>query len=63
MTLMSEVSEERCLERSPMFQGKVSKVVIKTVHNHVQHVQSLLQLPNPVFPLSLHGVQQRGNTR
>jgi hypothetical protein len=36
----------------------MSKVFVKTVHDHVQHIQLLLQLPDPVFPLSLHDVQQ-----
>ena len=60
---MSEVPEERCLEWSPMFQSKVREVIIQTVHDDVHEVHVFLQLRNPILPLPLHSIQQKGNAR
>jgi hypothetical protein len=46
-----------------MFQGKVRKVLVQTVHDHVHQVHPLLQLRNPIFPLPLHSVQQKDGSR
>jgi hypothetical protein len=60
---VSEISEERRLERSPMFQSKVREVFIQTVHDDVHEIHALLQFRNSVLPLPLHPIQQKHGSR
>jgi hypothetical protein len=59
MASMTEVPEERLLERFPMFQRKVRKVLVKTIDDHIHDVQPLLQLLDPLFAVTLLEVQER----
>jgi hypothetical protein len=63
MASTAEVPEERFLERFPMFQGKVREVLVKTVNDHIHDVHPLLQLQNPILPLSFHRVLKGSNPR
>jgi hypothetical protein len=59
MASMTEVPDERFLERFPMFQSEVREVLVKTVDNNIHNIQPLLQLHDPLLPVTLLKIQER----
>jgi hypothetical protein len=55
---MAEISEERFLKGFPMFQGEVREILIKTVNDDIHDVQSLFQLLDPFFSVTLLKIQE-----